>query len=188
VRAVREVINGISPLSHPLSRRPDSKRLMHDDISKGAAMKARIQRVPPRAMQAMLGLQKYVNDSGLEASLLELVKMRASQINGCAYCLDMHSKDARAAGETEQRLYLLGAWREAPMYTPRERAALEWTEAVTLLVETRVPDEVYRAVREHFTEEELVNLTLAVVAINGWNRLNVAFRTEAGSYRPGQYA
>ena len=148
-------------------------------------MKSRIdyQRVSPKAVQAMMGLQNYVNGSGLEHSLLELVKMRASQINGCAYCLDMHSKDARAAGETEQRLYLLDAWREAPMYSARERAALEWTEAVTRITEG-VPDEVYRLVREHFSEAELANLTLAVVAINGWNRLNVAFRVEAGSYKP----
>jgi AhpD family alkylhydroperoxidase len=149
-------------------------------------MKPRIdhRKVAPRALQAMLGLQAYVNGSGLEPSLLELVKMRASQINGCAFCLDMHSKDARAAGESEQRLYLLDAWREAPLYSPRERAALEWTEAVTLVREGHVPDEVYRAVREHFTEEELVNLTLAVVTINGWNRLSIAFRAEAGSYVP----
>jgi AhpD family alkylhydroperoxidase len=148
-------------------------------------MKPRIdfQRVSSRALQAMLGLQAYVNGSGLEHSLLELVKMRASQINGCAHCLDMHSKDARAAGESEQRLYLLDAWREAPLYSARERAALEWTEAVTRVREGHVPDEVYRAVREHFTEEELVNLTLAVVAINGWNRLSIAFRAEAGSYQ-----
>lgn len=153
-------------------------------------MKSRIefQRVSPRALQAMMGLQAYVNGSGLEHSLLELVKMRASQVNGCAHCLDMHSKDARAAGESEQRLYLLDAWREAPMYSARERAALEWTEAVTQVSEDHVPDAVYRAVREHFTEEELVNLTLAVVAINGWNRLSIAFRAEAGSYRPKREA
>jgi AhpD family alkylhydroperoxidase len=135
-------------------------------------------------MQAMMGLQAYVNGSGLEPSLLELVKMRASQINGCAYCLDMHSKDARAAGESEQRLYLLDAWQEAPFYSPRERAALEWTEAVTRVSEGHVPDEVYRAAREHFSEEELVNLTLAVVAINGWNRLSIAFRAVPGGYQP----
>ena len=111
--------------------------------------------------------------------------MRASQINGCAYCLDMHSKDARAAGETEQRLYLLDAWRESSLYTERERAALEWTEALTLIGEGHVPDAVYAAVREHFSEEEMVNLTLAVVAINGWNRLSISFRAEAGTYRPG---
>ena len=148
-------------------------------------MKSRINylRVSPRAIQAMMGLQNFVNGSGLEHSLLELVKMRASQINGCAYCLDMHSKDARAAGETEQRLYLLNAWREAPLYSERERAALEWTEALTFLREEQVPDHVFAAVREHFSEEELVNLSLAVVAITGWNQLNVAFRTEAGNYQ-----
>jgi AhpD family alkylhydroperoxidase len=148
-------------------------------------MKSRINylRVSPRAMQAMMGLQNFVNGSGLEHSLLELVKMRASQINGCAYCLDMHSKDARAAGETEQRLYLLNAWREAPLYSERERAALEWTEALTFLREEQVPDHVFAAVREHFSEEEVVNLSLAVVAITGWNQLNVAFRTEAGNYQ-----
>jgi AhpD family alkylhydroperoxidase len=148
-------------------------------------MKSRINylRVSPRALQAMMGLQTFVNESGLEHSLLELVKMRASQLNGCAFCLDMHSKDARAAGETEQRLYMLNAWREAPLYSARERAALEWTEALTLLREAHVPDEVFAAVREHFSEEELVNLSLAVVAITGWNQLNVAFRTEAGNYQ-----
>src|SRR5688500_4870308 len=142
--------------------------------------------VAPRGLQAMLGLQTYVNNAGLEHGLLELVKMRASQINGCAYCLDMHSKDARAAGETEQRLYLLGAWREAPMYTDRERAALAWTEAVTCLAEGHVPDDVYAAARAHFSEQELADLTLAVVAINGWNRLAIAFRSPAGSYRPAK--
>ena len=148
-------------------------------------MKSRINvlRVSPRALQAMMGLQTYVNDSGLEHSLLELVKMRASQINGCAFCLDMHSKDARAAGETEQRLYMLDAWREAPLYNARERAALEWTEAITFLREEHVPDHVFDAVRKHFSEEELVSLSLAVVAITGWNQLNVAFRTEAGNYQ-----
>lgn len=141
-------------------------------------------RVSPRAVQAMMALQTYVNGSGLEPSLLALVKMRASQINGCAYCLDMHSKDARAAEETEQRLYLLNAWREAPVYSSRERAALEWTEAVTLVGDEHVPEHVYAAVREHFGEAELVDLTLAVVAINGWNRVSIAFRAEAGTYQP----
>ncbi len=151
-------------------------------------MKPRIdyQRVSPKGLQAMLGLQGYVNSSGLEHNLLELVKLRASQLNGCAYCLDMHSKDARAAGETEQRLYLLNAWRESPMYSPRERAALEWTEALTLVTEGHVPDEVYAAVREHFSEEELVNLSLAIVAINGWNRLCISFRVLPGTYKARQ--
>ena len=153
-------------------------------------MKCRLKNINgyPRALQAMLGLQRYVNESGLEHSLQELVKMRASQINGCAYCLDMHSKDARAAGETEQRLYMLDAWRESPVYTDRERAALEWTEAVTRVSEGHVPDSVYDVVRRHFSEEELVNLTLAVVAINGWNRLMISFRVEAGSYQPARKA
>jgi len=152
-------------------------------------MKPRIDvtRVSPKVLQAMFGLQNTVNSSGLERNLLELVKMRASQINGCAYCLDMHSKDARAAGETEQRLYLLDAWRETSLYSERERAALEWTEALTLIGEGHVPDTVYDAVREHFSEEELVNLALAVVAINGWNRLSIGFRAEAGKYRPGMH-
>jgi len=136
----------------------------------------------------MLGLEKYVHDCGLEASLLDLVKMRASQINGCAHCLDMHSKDARAAGETEQRLYLLSAWREAPFYTSRERAALAWTEALTLVSESHIPDEVCDEARQHFSEEELVNLSLAIVAINGWNRLGIGFRSETGSYRAGTIA
>jgi AhpD family alkylhydroperoxidase len=114
--------------------------------------------------------------------------MRASQINGCAYCLDMHSKDARALGETEQRLYVLNAWREAPFYTERERAALAWTEALTLVAEDHVPDEVFNEVRPHFNDQELANLSLAIVSINGWNRLNIAFKTEAGSYQPGDVA
>src|SRR5262245_48032993 len=152
-------------------------------------MKSRIDvtRVSPKAVQAMFGLQAYVNNSGLERSLLELVKMRASQINGCAYCLDMHSKDARAAGESEQRLYLLDAWHEVGLYSERERAALEWTEALTRIGEGHVPDAVYASAREHFSEEELVNLALAVVAINGWNRLSIAFRAEPGKYRPGMH-
>ena len=136
------------------------------------------------ALRAMFGLETYLVKSGLEPSLLHLIKFRVSQINGCAYCLDMHSKDSRAAGETEQRLYLLDAWRESPFYTERERAALAWAEAVTLVTEGHVPDEVYEQARAQFGEEELVNLTLAVVAINGWNRLSIAFRVTPGSYQP----
>ena len=146
-----------------------------------------VTRVSPKAMSAMFGLEAHVRSSGLDHRLLHLVKMRASQINGCAYCLDMHSKDARAAGETEQRLYLLDAWREVGLYSERERAALEWTEALTRIADGHVPDEVYAAAREQFSEEELVNLALAVVAINGWNRLSIAFRAEAGNYRPGMH-
>ncbi|HEY4709960.1 MAG TPA: carboxymuconolactone decarboxylase family protein [Candidatus Acidoferrales bacterium] len=137
----------------------------------------------PKGYQAMAALENFVASCGLERPLLELVKMRASQINGCAYCLDMHSKDARALGESEQRLYLLNAWRETPFYTERERAALEWTEAVTLVAENHVSDEVYQAVARHFSEEELANLTLAIATINSWNRLSISFRIEAGSYR-----
>lgn len=150
-------------------------------------MKARIDlfRVNPGIMQAMLGLERQIRKSGLEPKLLDLLRMRASQINGCAYCLDMHSKDARANGETEQRLYGLNAWREAPYYSDRERAALEWTEALTLVADTRVPDDVFDRVRQQFSEDELAHLSLAVVAINGWNRLNVAARTEAGTYVAG---
>lgn len=137
------------------------------------------------AYQAMLGLGAAVSRGGLEPALLELVKIRASQINGCGYCLDMHTKDARANGETEQRLYLLSAWRDANVYSERERAALAWTEAVTRLEGQEVPDEVFELARAQFTEEELVALTLAIVAINGWNRLSIAFRRPAGDYQPG---
>jgi len=142
------------------------------------------EKVAAGALRAMYSLQTYVNECGLEKSLLELVKTRASQINGCAFCLDMHTKDARANGETEQRLYALNAWREAPFYTDRERAALAWTEAVTLVTEGHVPDDVFEEAQSQFSEEELVNLTTAIVAINGWNRLNIAFRVPAGSYQP----
>jgi AhpD family alkylhydroperoxidase len=148
-------------------------------------MSARLnyQKVSPGAIRAMSGLEMYVRESSIEAPLRELVKMRASQINGCAYCLDMHSKDARAAGETEQRLYVLSAWEEAPFYTDRERAALAWTEAVTLIADGHVPDEVFERARAEFSEEELVDLTLAIVAINGWNRLAVSFRADVGGYQ-----
>jgi AhpD family alkylhydroperoxidase len=138
------------------------------------------------AMNAMLGLSGYLAKCGLEESLLSLLEFRVSQINGCAYCLDMHSKDLRAAGETEQRLYVLDAWRESPFYSDRERAALAWAEAVTVLSEGHVSDEVFEQARTQFNEEELANLTLAVVAINGWNRLNIAFRTTPGTYQPAK--
>lgn len=141
----------------------------------------------PGAYRAMAALEAFVhNSSNLEPALLELVKMRASQINGCAYCLDMHSKDARAQGETEQRLYALDAWREAPFYTERERAALAWTEAVTRIGEDHAPDAVYQQARQQFSEEELVNLTLAIIAINGWNRLAICFRSLPGEYQPAK--
>lgn len=149
-------------------------------------MKERLSyaKIAPDALKAMLGLEKYVAASGLERSLYELVKTRASQINGCAYCLDMHTKDARKAGETEQRLYALNAWRETPFYTERERAALEWTEALTLISENDVPDSLYESVHKHFDEKEMVALTVAIIAINGWNRLAISFRTVPGSYEP----
>jgi AhpD family alkylhydroperoxidase len=136
------------------------------------------------AAQAMLSLGKAVEASGLERSLLELVKVRASQINGCAYCLDMHTKDARAIGETEQRLYALSAWRETAFFSERERAALEWTESITRMADTHIPDDVYERVRRYFEEPELVALTFAAVAINAWNRLATAFRVPAGTYQP----
>jgi AhpD family alkylhydroperoxidase len=152
-------------------------------------MKPRIdsRRVDPKVRQHLLALEAYLHGSSLGHRLLHLVKTRASQINGCAQCLDMHTQDARAEGESEQRLYTLAAWRETPFFDQRERAALEWTEAVTLVAETHVPDEVYERVRQHFSEQELMELTLAVAVINTWNRLNVAFRTVPGHYRAGMY-
>lgn len=130
----------------------------------------------PEAFQAQLALTQFVDRCGLEPSLWELAKIRASQINGCAYCLEMHTREAAAAGETASRLNLLATWRESPLYTARERAALAWTEAVTLVASSRVPDEVFAEVRAHFTDTELVNLTLAIGVINTWNRLAVSFR------------
>jgi AhpD family alkylhydroperoxidase len=150
-------------------------------------MNARIDitRVNPGIMQAMFALERQIRKSGLDQKLLELVRMRASQINGCAYCLDMHSKDARANGETEQRLYGLNAWRETPYYSDRERAALELTESLTLVAERGVPDEVFDRVKQQFSEDEIAHLSLAIVSINGWNRLNVAARTVPGGYVAG---
>jgi AhpD family alkylhydroperoxidase len=130
----------------------------------------------PAALKAMYALQAAVNSSGLEPSLQELIKLRVSQVNGCAFCIDMHFREAKAKGEKEERLYLLDAWRESPVYTDRERAALAWAEAVTLVSQTHVPDDVFSEARKHFDEAELVNLTLAVVAINGWNRFSISFR------------
>lgn len=135
------------------------------------------------AFQTMVGLERFVRNCGLEHPLLELVKARASQINGCAYCVDMHTKDARAGGETEQRLYALSVWRETPFYSERERAALEWTEALTLISNNNIPDELYEHVHAQFSDEELVNLTMAVITINGWNRLAIPFRSVPGSYQ-----
>ena len=141
------------------------------------------QTAAPDGYKAMAGLERHVRNSGLEHSLLELVKTRASQINGCAYCIDMHTKDARAEGESEQRLYALNAWRETPFYTERERAALEWTETLTTIAQGHPTDEMYERVRRQFTEQEVVNLTLAIVTINGWNRLAISFGAVAGTYQ-----
>ncbi|HEY3296086.1 MAG TPA: carboxymuconolactone decarboxylase family protein [bacterium] len=148
-------------------------------------MHARIDydKVAPDVYKAMLVLDREVNNSGLEKSLLDLIKIRASQLNGCAFCIDLHAKEARARGEHEQRIYELDAWRHTTFYTDRERAALAWTEAVTLLTVGHVPDEVYAEARRQFNDSELVNLTLAVVTINGWNRLSIAFRAVPGSHR-----
>jgi AhpD family alkylhydroperoxidase len=148
-------------------------------------MEARLNyaKVAPAAYKAMLGLEAYLHQCGLEESLLHLIKLRSSQINGCAYCLDMHWKDLRAIGETEQRLYSLDAWRECPYYTERERAALAWTEAVTLVARDHVPDVVYEEVRPHFNEKELSDLTFAIATINAWNRLAIAGRTVPGEYQ-----
>ena len=152
-------------------------------------MQARIdaQKVPPAANQAMFGLEAFLRkQSKLEPALLQLIKVRASQINGCAYCIDKHSKDARVEGETEQRIYGLSAWKETPFFTDRERAALALTEAITLVREAHVPDAVYEKARKSFSEEELVNLTLAIITINGWNRLAITFRMVPGKYQPGR--
>ena len=148
-------------------------------------MKARMdfRQASPEGAKAIATLHAFVHRCGLERSLLELVKLRASQINGCAHCIDMHTKELRADGESEQRLYLLDAWHESPFYTDRERAALAWTEAVTLVTRGRVPDEIYAEARAQFSEKELADLTLAVIAINGANRLNIAFRTVPGGHR-----
>jgi AhpD family alkylhydroperoxidase len=148
-------------------------------------MEARMdfRKASPQGAKTINALHAFVHSCGLEHTLLELVKLRASQINGCAHCIDMHTKELRAAGESEQRLYLLNAWNESPFYSARERAALAWTEAVTLVTEGHVPDAVYEQARAQFNEEELANLTLAIVAINGANRLNIAFRTVPGGYR-----
>ena len=145
-------------------------------------------KVAPEGIRALSGLETYVRGSGLEPGLLDLVKTRASQLNRCAYCIDMHTKDARVDGETEQRLYALSAWRETPFYTDRERAALAWTEAVTLVSHGSVPDALYEEARRHFSEKELVDLTLALIAINGWNRLSISFRTVPGTYQVKAHA
>jgi AhpD family alkylhydroperoxidase len=140
------------------------------------------------AIKAMLGISTYLAKSTVEKNLLHLMEYRVSQINGCAYCLDMHSKDLRHEGETEQRIYMISAWEETPLYTPRERAALAYAESVTNLGDGHVPDEIFAQVRNEFTDEELIDLTLAIAMINSWNRINIAFRTTPGTYQPGQWA
>lgn len=144
----------------------------------------RYSKIAPEGFRAFLGLENYVKQCGLEESLLELVRIRASQINGCGFCIDAHTKDARAEGESEQRLYCLSAWGETPFYSDRERAALAWTEAVTKISVNQVPDDVYERAITYFSEKELVDLTMAVVAINGWNRLAISFNAQPGSYHP----
>jgi AhpD family alkylhydroperoxidase len=144
-----------------------------------------IARTGQAAYRTMAALEQHVRSSGLDHSLVALVKLRASYINGCAYCVDMHSKDARAEGETEQRIFAIPVWKETPFFTPRERAALEWTETVTNISQHGVPDDVYERARAQFAEEELVELTMAVIAINGWNRLAISFAIEPGSYQRG---
>ncbi len=152
-------------------------------------MKPRMEfwKVAPGGYKAMSSLDAYLRDSGLDKPLLHMVKLRASQVNGCAYCIDMHWKDARAHGESEQRLYGLDAWEESPYYTDRERAALEWTEALTNITDGHVPSALYDAVRGHFSEKELADLTWAVAGINAWNRVAIAFRSEAGKYKPAAH-
>ncbi len=142
-------------------------------------------RSAPDGYRAMAGLEKYLRECSIEQPLIHLIKLRASQINGCAYCIDMHWKDLRAIGETEQRLYSLDAWRECPWYTDRERAALAWTEALTLIAHDQVPDAVYEVVRPHFDDRELSDLSFAIATINAWHRLSIAARTEPGIYQPG---
>ena len=152
-------------------------------------MEARINvaKLNPGGYKLMYGFAEYLAKSSLDKKLIDLIHLRVSQINGCAYCLDMHWKDLKAEGESDQRLYSLDAWRETTFYSERERAALTWAEAVTNIRDGHVSDNVFDQVRAQFSEQELADLTLAVVAINGWNRLNIAFRTPAGTYRPGQF-
>ncbi len=153
-------------------------------------MKARIEvgTVAPGAKSALGSLLVYVRNSGLETSLLDLVNLRASILNGCAFCVDVHAKDARANGETEQRLYAVAAWGQAPFFTERERAALAWTDAVTLISETQVPDDVFSRAREYFSEKELVDLTVAIISVKSWSRLATSFRLVPGSYKPAVQA
>jgi len=160
------------------------------DYKKGEAslMEPRIayNKYSPNALRAMFALEKHLKSSSIDEKLLHLIKLRASQINGCAYCIDMHSKDARAAGDTEMRLFALNAWRETPFFTPRERAALAWTESLTLISQDHAPDELYDSTRKEFSEQELVDLTYAIATINAWNRLAIAMRAVPGEYQPAE--
>ncbi len=160
------------------------ERTARADEARSMTQRLSYSKTAPDGTELLRKLDRYARDSGLEPNLLELVRLRASQINGCAFCIDMHTKDARSQGESEQRLYGVTAWRETPFYTDRERAALAWTEAVTLINIDQVPDGVYEDARRHFSEKELVDLTFAIIAINGWNRLAIGFRTPPGSYKP----
>jgi AhpD family alkylhydroperoxidase len=162
------------------------KHTIANEKGEGQPMQPRFDysKIAPETYRAMLGLEKTINDSGLDAILLDLLRLRVSQINGCAYCIDMHAKDLRARGESEQRIYLLNAWRESPFYSQRERSALDWAEALTEVSQKPVSDELYEQARQYFSEAELANLTLAVVSINGWNRLNIAFKAVPGGYQP----
>jgi AhpD family alkylhydroperoxidase len=155
-----------------------------DDKQVGAGWRIDYKQLTPAALRAQQGLEAYVRGSGLDPSLLHLIKLRASYVNGCAYCVDMHTKDARLSGEQEQRLYAVPVWRQTPFFTSPERAALAWTDAVTDLGHAHVPDDVFAEVREHFTDVEIVSLTMAVVTINGWNRIAIALRQPVGSYIP----
>lgn len=141
----------------------------------------------PDSIKGLMEIESYVRKSGLDLTIFELVKYRASQINGCAYCMDMHTKDARAAGESEQRLYVLSAWREVDLYTEKEKAALAWTEALTLVSQNDISNVLYEDLKKHFDEKEIIALTMAIIAINGWNRLAIAFKTPAGQYQPGKW-
>jgi AhpD family alkylhydroperoxidase len=161
---------------------------MMNDAEAGVGPRIDVATVAPAALRAQLGLETYIRQSGLEHSLLHLMKLRASYLNGCAYCVDMHTKDARLEGETEQRLYAVPVWRETPFFTARERAALAWTDAVNDVGRTHVPDDVFDEVRRHFTDAEIVNLTMVVVTINGWNRISIALRKPVGSYVPTRQA
>lgn len=143
-----------------------------------------LEKVEPGAFEAMLGMESYVRNSGLDKTLLELIKIRASQINGCGFCIDMHTKDARKYGETEQRIYLLDAWRESPFYTPEERAVLALTEAVTLVADTHVPDDVYEEVKRYFNENQVAQILMAIITINAWNRIAITTRKVPGTYQP----